>query len=333
MVTLNVGNDMGSSERRNEDQRNPHPSGEGQAVRSVGKNPGRNVVIEAVGLVVGDDDRALVPDPGLRGDGVDRAGDHGFAELPVRIRGVIVVSGFCFIDGRNLIRGRGGIRNHRLHSKLVGISPPNKEDASGRKGIRSHVREKISHSTQIGTEFWRVRDISKILGTVVMADVGRMGSRPGGIRRFQVITFLVPVPAHGRSPLALDIRYILLDIREIECWIPVAGQSRSDILPEESQGQAGKREIGGDVGIAVILIGSGRLPTAGGRIELRPIEGLRVVDERYSLSRPGVAAYGVLLTVRIHVSPIESHQTGPRELLRRSAWTACPPWRRYCQKS
>ena len=58
-----------------------------------------SVIIEAIGFIVGDDDGALRPIRAV-GDGVDRVGQKGFADLRVGVAWVIVIAGESGLDRR-----------------------------------------------------------------------------------------------------------------------------------------------------------------------------------------------------------------------------------------
>ena len=67
-------------------------AGERQPVGAVGEDARWNMIVEAIRLVVGDDDRTVFPDLRIRRDRVDHAGCHRLAELPVRVAWVVVVA-------------------------------------------------------------------------------------------------------------------------------------------------------------------------------------------------------------------------------------------------
>ena len=61
VVALGVRNGAGAGIGRDQQQRNTDAARQRQAIRAVGQDLRRHVIVEAVGLVVGDDDRALAP--------------------------------------------------------------------------------------------------------------------------------------------------------------------------------------------------------------------------------------------------------------------------------
>jgi hypothetical protein len=108
------------------------------------------MVVEAVGLVVGDDDGALAPDVRTAGDGVDHPGCHGLADLPVGVAGVVIVTGLGIVDRRHLVRrgvrvGDGGGQAH-----LVAVAATDIDDAAVRQIIVGEVAEEVALTPEAG---------------------------------------------------------------------------------------------------------------------------------------------------------------------------------------
>jgi hypothetical protein len=86
-----VGDAVSDTVGRDEDGGDAWPLVEREAGGVVGADAGADVVVEAVGLVVGDEDDGVRP-VGAAGDGVDFAGEEGLGELRVGVAGVVVVA-------------------------------------------------------------------------------------------------------------------------------------------------------------------------------------------------------------------------------------------------
>ena len=101
VVALGMRDRAGARVRRDQQQRDADAARQRQAVGTIGQNARRHVIVEAVGFVIGDDDRALAPERRIRGDGVDDARGHRLGDLMVAIARMIVVAGLGGVDRRD----------------------------------------------------------------------------------------------------------------------------------------------------------------------------------------------------------------------------------------
>ncbi len=263
------------------------------------------MVVEAIRLVIGDDDCALIPELRIRRDRVDRAGRHRLADLAVGIAWVVVVARFGLVNGGNLIRPRVGVRDRRCQPLLVRVAAADVEHAAFGQRIVGYVGEEVTKPAQAGVaHLRRIGNIAKILRAVVMADIGIVRGDAVAVGRLEVVAFLIPAPVNRLAVQVLDIGDILLDVWQIEGRVLVAGQDRLNAAPLEGERQAGEGEVRGDVVVGIALLRASGLPVVRRCVVLGTVEGLRVIDQRRPLRRAGVTAHAVCLAVRAVLDPL-----------------------------
>ena len=194
MASLIVGNVIQLGVRRNQNQRHARPKTERRFVGPKVNDRRLDMVIIALGIVPGDDDRALPPIRTV-GDRVDGGGHHGFADLRVGIGRMVVVAQEVLLD-RCVGIGGGNPQG-------VGIAALHVEHAAGfRQAGILNGREEIAQSMQFRPDRGSVRHIAEILRTVVVGDVGCVrsvrGHRPGRIGFLLVESLLIPAEGDCR---------------------------------------------------------------------------------------------------------------------------------------
>ena len=127
-----------------QDQGHADAAGERQSVGAIGQDAWRDVVVEAIRLVVGDDDCALLPELRIRRDRVDRAGRHRLADLAVAVAWVVVVARLGLVNGGNLIRRRVRVRDRRCQPLLVRVAAADVEHAAFGQRIVGYVGEEVT---------------------------------------------------------------------------------------------------------------------------------------------------------------------------------------------
>ena len=197
MIALDVRDGVRPRIGRDEDQRHADSPGKRQTVRAVGEDARRDVVVKAVRLIVGDDDRALFPDLRVRRDRVDHAGRHGLADLPVGVARVVVVARLRRVNRGDFSRRRVGVGDRRRQPHLVRVAAADVEHAAFGQGVVRHVGEEIGHAAEVRAKRRRVGKIAEILRPLVMADIGFMRSYSVRVGRLEVVALLVPAPVDG----------------------------------------------------------------------------------------------------------------------------------------
>ena len=134
-----------------------------------------------------------------------------------------------------------------------------------------------------------------------VAVVGRIALRVGGL---VVVALLVPAPGDRSTAARRDEGHVLLDVGEVEIGIVVVRGHAHGIAARHGQRHRGIGLVGGDVRVLVAVARPGRLAAGRRRIELRAVEGLRVVDDRGALCLSGVLAARVALSVGAVLHPL-----------------------------
>ena len=192
VVALGVRDRAGAGEGRDQHQRDAHAARQRQAVRPVGQNARRHVIVEPVRLVIGDDDRALAPDLRARGDGVDDAGVHRLGDLVVGIAGMIVVAGLGGVDRGDFRHasappGRDSSGSGSAAAGLeVVVAAADVDHAAGRRQVVVvDVVEEVVLALQVVPFVEVVGDVAEILRAVVVRDIVgvRRGRREGRLVR------------------------------------------------------------------------------------------------------------------------------------------------------
>ena len=267
----------GHGVRRDQERRDARARLEDRAVSERAAFRRRDVVIVAVRLIIGDDDRALRPVRAV-GDVADRPRRQGFGDLLIRVGRVIVVADERVLDRRGWI--------HRHEPVVVVIASAEIENASilWQRPPFDRVEE-ILGAVQVGVQDFRiVGEIGEILRRVVMQDVAAVrGGRAGRIRRrprrlegvervVGVETLLIPTPVH-RAVEGRDLADVLLHVEQIGRRIRILLDDLLDIGSHERERLGGEGEIerrGGRVLVEVIR----RLDLVG--VEVRAREGSRI---------------------------------------------------------
>src|SRR5208282_1313442 len=170
---LGVRNVASASIGGNQQKRNARPIADQRLIRAKGTERRQNVVIVAFGIVPSHDDRAVLP-IGARRDLIDGLGDHGFADLSVRIGGMVVVAQKVLLYG--------WIEIDRLQAKEVLKPALDEEDAAlFRERLLIEGIEKVLEPVKLATHYRVIGDVAEILWPIVVRDVGRVG--PIGGRR------------------------------------------------------------------------------------------------------------------------------------------------------
>src|SRR5579875_1519920 len=174
VVAFSMRDSMNSRVRRNHDERHANPPRQWQAIWAIGQDTRRNMIIETVRLIVSNDDHASLPNLGILGNGVDDAGGHRLADLPVTVARMVVVSSFrrgnclCFGGGRSLANVR------RLLGDIAEAAANIKNASLRWKSTCCHIIEKIAEAAQIAPQRRVIRDIAKILRRFMMAHIAVM---------------------------------------------------------------------------------------------------------------------------------------------------------------
>ncbi len=218
---------------RDHDRRNPRPTLERIAFRVEAADVRRLVIIETIRLVVGDNDRAILP---VRAgcDRVDLIGEQGFGDLSVGISWMIVVAR----EGR-LHRGVG---IERLEAVEIVVATTHIEHtAVVRKLLIRDRAEEVIQSMQIGGHLGVVADIAKILRAIVVNDVAGVCGWASPIGRLVVVAFLVPAPIHWRELVACNLLDVVLHVEQVQRRVFVTGDDLLDTFAHERERQ---RRIG-----------------------------------------------------------------------------------------
>ena len=256
---------VGDAVGRDHDRRDTRAGGERQAERIQFADFRGLVVVEAIGLIIGDDDHAVLP-VGAAHDGVDLVGEQRLADLGVRIAGMVVVAREGGADR--------GARTGGQQSVVVVVAAADVEYAR-LDGVRRHGGEEVAQAVQVRQLHRVVADVAEILRGVVMGDVAGVGRRTGTVGRLVIVAFLVPAPVHRL--LGGDGVDVALDVDEVEGRILVRDDRLVDRLAHERQRQAG-------VGLGEVRAGGADVVRAERRLDGREV----VVGAR---ERRGVAAH------------------------------------------
>ncbi len=284
---------------RNHDHRHAHAARERQSVRTIRQNAWRHVVVEAVGLVIGDDDRALRPERRVAGDRIDHARRHGLRDLPVRIARMVVVTGLRRLDRGDFRLGeRGGIvriLNRRRQVLVVAEAAANVEHAAVRRQVVvPDIVEEVGFAAEVGAQRRIVGEIAEVLRTLMMGDVIVVRGDVVHVVGLEVVAVLIPAPADRVAVEALNVGNVLLDVGEIARGRRVGAGHRLDVRAHCRQRHGREREVRRDVvdptrgGVGFLR--RGRLAVGRRRVELRTPVRVRIVDERNALrgARAGV---------------------------------------------
>ena len=165
----------GRGVRRDQERRDARARLQDRAVSERAALPRRDVIVEAVRLIIGDDDRALRPVRAV-GDVGDRPRRQGFGDLLIRVGRVIIVA-----DERVLDRRR---RIHRHEPVVVVVAAAEIEHAAILRQRPAFDRvEEILGAVQVRVQDLRIiGEIAEILRRVVMQDIAAVrGGRAGRI--------------------------------------------------------------------------------------------------------------------------------------------------------
>src|SRR5208282_4128301 len=177
-----MGNSVDYAVRRDHDRGNAWTLTERESKRVPGTTIRLRMIVEAIGLIVGDDNGALRP-IGAVGDRVDRVAQKGFADLRVGVAWVIVVALESGLDRR-----AGVARNEAIE---VAISAADVIDSAGSgAGQGGCVKggEEVAEALHVGRGLVRVVGlIAEVLWGIVMGDVVDIGGYAGRVGRLVII--------------------------------------------------------------------------------------------------------------------------------------------------
>src|SRR5271166_3759661 len=184
-------------------QRNARTAAKRQGVWIVGDDLRRNVIVVTLGLVVGDDDGALIP-VRAAGYGIDLARHQSFAQLRIRVPGVVIVASELCLDL--------GVTIERRQAGLVLETSPNVKYAAGSAElVRGDIREEVIQAMEVDADRRVSSDVAEIMRPVVVTDVAGV-FHTVVVSWFCVVSLLIPAPFYGCLIQRCKVRDVILQI-------------------------------------------------------------------------------------------------------------------------
>ena len=192
------------------------------------------MIVEAVRLVISDNDRALIPIRATS-DGVDLLGQQPLADLRVGVAGMIVVA------VENLGQLRVGVL--RTPAFDVAVAAAHIKHARGRQPPRRDIAEKFAQPMQMRAGHGIVGHVAEVLRRVVMRNVTFVRGFPRGVIDLMIVALLKPAPVDRAHAVPGDLLNVLAHVGQIEGGVVVRRRRLFDFAAHEGKRQRGEGQV------------------------------------------------------------------------------------------